>query len=50
MVWPMPLPPQNPIISYRIKIQNSFTILVPAYPGYTGKEATGVCLLSIKHQ
>ena len=35
----MPVPSQNPIISYLIKIQNGFTLMVSAYPGCPGKEA-----------
>jgi len=36
-----------PIICCFIKIQNGFTVVVPAYPGCPEKEAiiTGVCLL-----
>ena len=30
---------QNPIISCIVYIQTGFAFLVPAYPGYTGKEA-----------
>jgi len=40
----MPLPPHHLFI----KIQNVLTFLVPAYPGYLGKEAVklmSVCLL-----
>jgi len=38
MVWPMPLPSQNPIISCLFKIQNGCTFLILAYPGCPGKE------------
>ena len=40
----------HPIISCFIKIQNSLTFLVPAYPGCPGKEAVKwvpVCLLGM---
>jgi len=39
MVQLMPLPSQNPIITWLIEIQTGFTFLVAAYPGYPGKEA-----------
>jgi len=38
VVQPMPLPSQNPIVSYVIYILTGFTFLVPAYPGFPGKE------------
>ena len=42
MVQLMPLPP---IISCFVKIHNGYALLVPAYPGCTGKEAVKWVLL-----
>ena len=39
----------HPVISYFVKIQNDFTFLVPAYPGFSGNEAikwVSVCFLT----
>jgi len=44
----MLLPSPNPIISRLIKIQNGFTLQVPAYSGCPEKEAIKRTLLSLK--
>ena len=38
IVWPMPLPSRNPIISCLVKIQKDFAFLVPPYPGEPEKD------------
>jgi len=39
MIWLMPLPTQNPVISCFTEIQNDFTFVILAYPVCLGKEA-----------
>ena len=41
MVQLMPLPSQNPIVSYLIQIQTGFTYLLPSEPGCAEAVNTG---------